>query len=214
VLVFIPAQFWDLKFLQKPKNKLTHSIKLFLNRFKIEKNKTAERKTYAPNSFSNLFASLMLVYVLFWNLNEISSVFSLPEPILKLGYYLKVEQRWTMFSGTPYYSRIYSVNAYYENGTVKDTMNNLKHEISNKKGYRHVTFRNDRWRKLFSDQIRYSWYPEYRESLLDYFYNQERLSSEEFMKIELVETRFRIGKKYNHSVIHDRVLLTKEAIKD
>lgn len=214
VLVFIPAQFWDLKLLQKTKNKLTYSIKLFLNRFKIEKNEPAERSTYTPNSFVNLFAAFMLVYVLFWNLNEISSVFSLPEPLKKPGYYLKVDQRWAMFSSPPQYSRMYSVHAHFEDGIVKDVMEDLKNEYSNKKGYRHVTFKNDRWRKLFSDQIRYSWYPEYRESLLSYFYNRESLRGKSLMKIELFETRFRIGKSYDLSEIDDRVLLTKEALKE
>ena len=154
ILVFIPTEFWEKPIVKNWFYKLKERFSSIMNRIETADNVSKKHTiNYKANIYADMFVAVMAVYVLFWNLSEIPSPFSLPEAIKKPGYYLKLDQRWAMFSSTINYSYNYDVVAYYEVGLKKDLMKELKKEYESVNGYKHITFKNDRWRKLFSDQI-------------------------------------------------------------
>jgi len=216
ILVFLPSQFWEFSFIKKSKTYLTDKFDKtirFIDRNSIKYENVKQLNPLKTNIYLDLLLSLIVVYVFFWNMNEISSVFSLPDIVKKPGYYLKLDQRWAMFSSTPHSSSYYSVLAYYDDGSTKDLMQDLKVTYNAPDSIKHVVFKGpDRWQKLFSGKIRVAEYDHYRENLLKYFVNKHQSESNPIIKAEIVEHWKIIRKNYDHSPVMDRVIHTYEIL--
>lgn len=146
IVVFLPSAFWDLF-----REKLFGAAK----ELKSEGNMNAGQypATGRTGLWLNTALSRVIVYVTLWNISELPNRFLFPEKLKNPGYYLKLDQRWAMYSSTPYYSEYYSVMAYYSDGSSKDLLKTYTKEFNSSDEFRHVVFRNFRWRKFLFERI-------------------------------------------------------------
>lgn len=135
-IVFIPGLFWD-SILKKNKNHLNSLI------------------IWKANWFSNLLASLFLIYVFLWNISTLG--FSWPyfsPPPSSIGALFAIDQKWDMFAPIPIrLDGWYVIPGQLKDGTEVDLFKDGQPVSWKKPPLLSATYKNDRWRSYMMNLI-------------------------------------------------------------
>lgn len=198
IVVLIPTEFWEkAKRTVDPGN------------YKNETPKKIHSNTWRHIREFTLY--LILAYVVLWNISELPKTFDIPEKLKKPAYFLKLDQKWAMFSATPIYGNYYSVPATLSDGNTIDLLADYKKEYERSDGFEHVVFKNFRWRKYISDRLDSDKYEHLRSYFVDYLVREasKKLENRTILKASLVAHRHMIQENYNHSEVLPYTLYTK-----
>ncbi len=117
----------------------------------------SEPRMLRSSLVTNLLAFLFLIYVLCWNLTDVSA-FTIPERFVPIGPFLGLDQHWGMFAPSP--SREdgwYVIPGTLRDGQQTDLMSVARddygvHEVSWEKPQDvNATFKNEHWRKYLEN---------------------------------------------------------------
>lgn len=97
---YLPVTFWDRLEKQLP----VKVTAVRLRRYFHSSAKTKETAVaYTPSVLGNLFASLFFIYILIWNFKSFDPRYRplMPASLLPVGYALRLDQNWKLFSPHP-----------------------------------------------------------------------------------------------------------------
>jgi len=210
IIVFLPTGFWKkvrkISYAKREEETGKEGIERHNDKFKKINNSPTQTAAV------NLFLTTVIIYITAWNLSELPGRYSLSDTLKKPGYFLKLDQRWAMFSSTVFYAQYYSVPATYSDGTTTDLLKDLKKELNSSEEYHHIVFKNFRWRKFLAERIYSSKYIFLRPHLIDYLVREygDEQKGRTIVKVDYVAHRHYIGNWYDHSEVEEIVLYSKE----
>ena len=212
ILVLLPSGFWNriTPFVEK----YYSQIKLPL--YKLVKNNFPDKKplvqfTKRWRNAMNGFLVASMIYVSLWNIGEVSKSFDWPDYFKKPGYYLKLNQKWSMFAAPANKSEYYALEVIYEDDSVKDLMERIRSDKSTSDSeFHHEFYSNYRWRIFFSNRIGRGSFSDFWETFVNYKLESNNISIQDntnIKSIELVGYWHQIGNNYNHSNLNRSLLL-------
>jgi hypothetical protein len=215
IIVFIPSGFWDTITnvdKEQSNNELRNRF-LRNSTFSIYSSRYVEHLKTIKKAIVNIFLVLVIIYITVWNFSELPGRFSLSDSLKKPGYFLKLDQRWAMFSSTVHYAEYYSVQALFNDGTTIDLLADLKKELNTSDKFHHVVFINFRWRKFLSERIHSQKYLFLRPRLIDYLvkaYEESEGDDKNIVRVDFIAHRHYIGQRYDHTEIEEVLLYSKQ----
>jgi hypothetical protein len=206
LILIIPKHFWD-KFELIGKNIGFDKLEFFLNR--LPKRSFGKKHNSLQISLGSSFVklreytvALLCAYVIFWNIGEVWNRYELNESAKLPGYFLKLDQRWSMFANRALNSEILSVLVTFDDGIQKDLMDELKIKHNSSDQFDHFGYQNYRWRIFFSNKLRSGDYENYRSYFVEFMINNylpENYSIQKINEAKLIGSWFQIGELYKHS---------------
>jgi hypothetical protein len=216
VLVFLPRQFWE-KLTDRMSFEAPGTVKnmgIWLESWLPEKVfsfhlfKPYQKERY--KIYSESFLVLVIAYVTLWNVYELSHK-DLPDPVKKPGYYLKLDQRWSMFASPVLSAQYLTADALFSDGTEKDIMSDLRVHHNSSDQFHHVGYTNYRWRIFFSNKLGRADHIHIRPYFLRYLsrnFCTEADNENPLKRVQLVAHRHMIGERYDHSPVEPFILYT------
>ena len=215
ILVFIPACVWGelsarlkkVGLWQRYFRAAKHSLKKA-----VPSNRDKALTINRMPLFGEVLISLLIGYVVVWNISDFSFRFSLSDTMKKPGYALKLDQRWTMFAAPALNAHYFSAELTYDDGSTKNIMAHLTKKHTPPAPFHHVGYVNYRWRIFFSNRLSRLQYAEYRPYVLNYLLrtDERKADTTEIIKspntLQLVAHQHEIGERYLHSEIEPVIL--------
>ncbi len=212
LLVFIPAAFWNylsdfiankMPWFHSNLNSFLANVQNYIvGWFSQKKTSYSETGFYKTKNF---FAGLVIVYIIIWNLSQVTYLFINFYPPHQPGYFLKLDQRWNMFVTTAKSAGFLSAEATLEDGTVVDLMSDKKVEHGQFKHLPHIGYTNYRWRIFFSNRLRHRENTNLHKNYIEYLRNNN-FDDKTIDTINLVYHKYVIDINYNHSALKRQIL--------
>lgn len=201
ILVFLPTEFWDFTG-ERFEKKLLY--------FQLNRN-TKSLVTLSRNLFSEVIVGVVTVYILVWNISEYSSKNSLPEIFKTPGYFLKLDQKWALFSGPEEKSEYLSVHATYSDSSTLDLMDDLKTTSTAINQISYATYNNYRWRIFFTKRVgdinHFEFMPYFIHYLVDQ-YGYDEASGKTLDRVDIIPHMHYIGERYNLTPLQTDIIYT------
>lgn len=200
ILVFIPSGFWD-------------SLKNW-NRANTQSNKNITNSFFGSGKkvVTDLFLIFVIFYVIAWNIDGYSSKIDLPESFKKPGYFLKLNQKWSLFASPAEKSRYISVQATYHDGDTSDLLKDLKTTGTVLDEMRYARYTNYRWRIFITKRVENLIYREYLPGFIDYLY-KDYGEEKKWNRIDVIQHVHFIFENYNLIPLQSDILYTASSRK-
>lgn len=214
MFVFLPKQFWDTLNSKFPKNWTT----LVIDTYSLLQNKFSgrdlislskrEKNNSSYTTLVNILVTVLILFVTFWNINQVSSITKFSQTVKNIGYALKLDQRWNMFVRPAYTSEYIAVEVKFNDSEKVDLIKNLRVHYGDINGIEHVGYINYRWRILFSNKLRHHAYSDFQTQFLKHKINRELTESERANMVcaELVGYYHLVYPELNLSSVKRRVI--------
>jgi hypothetical protein len=186
ILVFIPSEFWDglRKNLQ---NKSHISANLSVDSIQY---------TFQKNLFLEVFLAVMIVYTIIWNVDGYSSKIKLSEAFKIPGNFLKIDQKWALFSSPQEKSEYITVYATYDDGTTSDLFKDFKTGGTAMGQIRYARYNNYRWRIFVTKRIGDSDYSQFLPGFIDYLISNHGFNKR-LNRVDIIPHQHFIKENYN-----------------
>lgn len=211
ILVFLPSGFWNriTPFVEKYFSQIKLPFFRFLKNNSSGKNTSIQFTKRGRNAI-NGFVIASIIYVSLWNIGEVSRIFDWPEHLKKPGYYLKVNQTWSMFAAPSNKSEYLALEVIYNDGTVEDLMKSIRVDKSSPDSeFHHQYYSNYRWRIFFSNNLGRGTYSDFWKTFVAYKLHSNGIlihDNPNIKSVELVGYWHQIGNNYNHSNLNRSLL--------
>lgn len=109
-------------------------------------------ESHASSSPARVFLGATLIYITWWNLAVANPrVFAMPESVESVGFAMRLEQRWRMFSNPPRWTQWYVVAGVLDDGTEIDIFRDTGPVTLEKPELVSATYDTQRWRKYMNN---------------------------------------------------------------